>query len=194
MKKVLVICLLFSGCFAHSQVYDKLLESTMRVESDGKTCSGALIKKDGDVGVVLTAAHCVGTEARVTFYGPRGFNGKVLKKDVDLDLALVQITGHMPYKTLSMARNVLLFEKVYATLQVTPWFPVEGMFAGLNNYGGDIRATFSIPAKSGGSGAVVVNSEGNIVGLLTNSDTVVSYGASIDQIKVFLEEVYGNSF
>ena len=150
-------------------------------------CSGIAIAPHR----ILTAAHCL--SADYPMYAD-GLPAKILKVNLQDDLALLATSGTRPLLTIS-PESIQLYDRLTAigyaygnprlsVLQVAP-------FQLHMRDPGDARSTIGIlvqPGYIGGmSGGPLVNAEGQLVGIIQRrADEGVGYGVGVEVLRVFL--------
>jgi serine protease Do len=124
-------------------------------------------------GLVLSTIHDVETfhDIKVTLYDGREITGDVIKKDINLDLALIDIgSGVEDAISLAEGRNLLgMGERVYSV--GCPVNLVGSVFAGIIN-GPPRRVNeltywqVNMEIHPGSSGSPVFDVQGNLVGIV----------------------------
>jgi serine protease Do len=124
-------------------------------------------------GLVLSTIHNVDTfhEIKVTLYDGRQISGDIIKKDIDRDLALIDIGAAVESSiSLKKGRNILgMGERVYSI--GCPVNLVGSVFSGVIN--GPPRKVKQLPfwqvnmeIHPGSSGSPVLDVQGNLVGVV----------------------------
>jgi serine protease Do len=124
-------------------------------------------------GLVLSTIHDVETfhDIKVTLYDGREITGDVIKKDINLDLALIDIGSGVEHAiSLAEGRNILgMGERVYSV--GCPVNLVGSVFAGIIN-GPPRRVNeltywqVNMEIHPGSSGSPVFDVQGNLVGIV----------------------------
>ena len=184
------------------------------------SASGAVVKKFKDIAFILTAGHFCSNESEESIipkYDDKEvvrafsvilqdfqFPASIVKIDRLNDLCLVKVVDpdikKMRIERLSVARKMpYVGEEIYtvsAPLGVfSPWtrHHFKGYFSGCDDYF-DIKLTFcfyTIPATEGSSGSLVLNSSGEIVGMIQmalGGFENISLGIENYKIDSFLKE------
>jgi S1-C subfamily serine protease len=172
---------------------EQILDSLVLVQNGDELGSGVLINPNG---YLLTAAHVVKDEERVAVHLRSGQNldGKVLRRDALLDLALVKIPGRglrsLPLQEAEpeegqMVYGVgLLLEEQRLTYYITPGKALAQPVRGL------LRCDADLPV--GNSGGPFLNERGEVVGLIAwkvyskKDQATTSYGADVASLRKFL--------
>ncbi|QLE59374.1 tetratricopeptide repeat protein [Nostoc sp. TCL26-01] len=141
--------------------------------------TGVIIKKEGDIYTVLTAAHVVATQAKYELVTPDGqrypLNYSTVKKLPDVDLAVVQFTSSQNYPVAKIGNSD---ESPEGTTAYVAGFPKTGFFNTVYNFvPGQITANASKPQRDGYalaynnltlpgmSGGPVLNDKGELIGI-----------------------------
>ena len=158
-----------AGMIEHSH------ESVVQVRSWGRgTGAGVIWDKDG---LVLTNHHVVaggrrGARVRVVLHGGRTFDAEILKRDRNLDLALLRISdGDLPAAPVGDSDALRVGELVYAIGH--PWGRLGTVTAGIvsglgvvRRPGGRARYIQSdVALAPGNSGGPLLNARGEVVGI-----------------------------
>ena len=158
-----------AGMIEHSH------ESVVQVRSWGRgTGAGVIWDKDG---LVLTNHHVVaggrrGARVRVVLHDGRTFDAEILKRDRNLDLALLRISdGDLPAAPVGDSDALRVGELVYAIGH--PWGRLGTVTAGIvsglgvvRRPGGRARYIQSdVALAPGNSGGPLLNARGEVVGI-----------------------------
>ncbi len=135
------------------------------------SATGFFVTPDGHL---LTSYHVVENASRLQVVTPKGtFPARVVKSDPANDLALLKVSGNFSCLPLQSSRG----ERVGAAV-FTVGFPniglqgrepklAEGSIASLSGVQDDPRYfQISVPIQPGNSGGALVNSKGNVVGVI----------------------------
>jgi S1-C subfamily serine protease len=125
-------------------------------------------------GYALTSYHVVSKAARVQLWtGSSTLPARLVKSDPANDLALLKVSGTFPALPLQASRGVELGETVFTvgfpniTLQGMEPKLTEGKISSLSGVQDDPRYfQISVAAQPGNSGGALVNSKGNVVGVV----------------------------
>ena len=142
--------------------------------------SGFVVSEDG---LIVTNAHVVGREdkVQVRFVNGQSYTGEVLGRDELLDLAVVQVRSRLPFQvmTLGDAGSIRPGDEVVAL-----GFPLSdalgrdytvttGVVSSHRTYGSVERIQTDAAINPGNSGGPLVNSEGQVIGV--NTETYAKY-------------------
>ena len=125
-------------------------------------------------GYALTSYHVVKDAARVQLWtGSSKFPARLVKSDPANDLALLKVSGKFPALPLQSSRGVELGETVFTVgfpnvpLQGMEPKLTEGKISSLSGVQDDPRYfQISVAVQPGNSGGALVNSKGNVVGVV----------------------------
>lgn len=158
--------------------------------------SGSLVYVDHEYGYVLTNWHVVRSGIEIDVRFPDGFNstGTTVKMDADWDLALVRI-----------------WKPKVDPLLVAGVVPIPGDLLTIAGYGqGTFRAAqgkcihyaapdalrpfemveVSVEARQGDSGGPILNTRGELAGVLFGAGDGATTGSHIGRVKRFLDETF----
>ena len=163
--------------------------------------SGFVVSNTTTGSIIATAAHvCMAEDPRaemeysITDIDGKSYEGKLLKTQIKGDMCVLYVKNlHKP--ALKMAnRAPRPGDKVYniaAPLGIfnAQMVPIlEGRYNGLGPKG---RAIYSLPAAGGSSGSMILNSNFEVIGMLTAVQTqfrTITIGPSYKGLKKFLRE------
>jgi TPR repeat protein len=125
-------------------------------------------------GYALTSYHVVSKAARIQLWtGSSTFPARLVKSDPANDLALLKVSGKFLALPLQASRGVELGETVFTlgfpniTLQGMEPKVTEGKISSLSGVQDDPRYfQISVAVQPGNSGGALVNSKGNVVGVV----------------------------
>lgn len=149
-------------------------------------------------GLILTNAHVVEKgDITIKTYSGEIYNGTVIKSDPSIDLALVSFDSKSDGFTLS---TVSLYKgmpvmTVGNPLGLPQWSFSEGRVQTPTlAYEGQQKDLYTgiqtdAEVKGGGSGGPLLDSAGELVGIVRASDGVYSYAVRLEDIKIFLEGI-----
>jgi len=173
------------------------------------SASGVVFDFDDENSFILTADHFCNpdellisissqddppSDIWITDHNGRSMLAEIVYSDPASDLCLLKSKLKVDTKIPLSNSMPKVGEKVYsieAPLSIRPKgvsLHFEGIFSGCQSKS---RCFFTIPSESGSSGSLILNSDGEIVGMIqmTIIDfNAVSIGAGIESIRSFLEE------
>jgi len=120
-------------------------------------------------------------------------DAKVIKKDVDSDLCLLEIKGKVG-KKIKLAKNGLKYgEHVYNFAAPYGIFNHDMVMIFEGRYTGDLHGShfFNFPARPGSSGSPVLNETGELVSIIHSASTQmesVAIGTKYKMLRSFLRE------
>jgi S1-C subfamily serine protease len=170
MKKLLVVMfvVILSACHLNEggsimQKHVEMLYPVVRIDA-GALGSGVVILSQENYSLILTAKHVVGLKRKVkiVFYPDEvEYDGKVIKRSKDHDLALIRVEHYHPY-VAKFALNLCppVFTKVYKVgggLGLEP-FPGEGIVTGIDDY---VMTVSSLIIFGDSGGALFVKEDGH---------------------------------
>ncbi len=135
------------------------------------TGTGFFVTEDG---YILTNFHVVENANSVKVkHGGQLYDAEVVRKDLGADLAVIKIKGKFKPLVLADSRSVKLGQKVFTlgfpkiNLQGEEPKFTEGSVSGLYGMQDDAaRFQISVPVQPGNSGGPLVNSAGEVVGII----------------------------
>jgi S1-C subfamily serine protease len=135
-------------------------------------------------GYALTSYHVIKQAAHVQLLTPTGvFPASIIKTDAANDIALLKASGKFPSLPLQLSRSVELGETVFTVgfpniaLQGLEPKLTEGKISSLSGVQDDPRYfQISVAVQPGNSGGALVNSKGNVVGVVAAK---LSVGAAL---------------
>ncbi len=161
--------------------------------------SGFVVSEDG---LIVTNAHVVGREDRVQvrFVNGRSYTGEVLGRNELLDLAVVQVHSRLPFEvmTLGDAGSIRPGDEVVAL-----GFPLgdelgrdytvtTGVVSSRRTYGSVERIQTDAAINPGNSGGPLVNSEGRVIGVNTETYAKyegISFAISVSEVRKNLDSL-----
>ena len=189
-----------------SKIYDKLLQSTVRVSVGNSGASAVLISEDG---YILTAAHVIDAigdvEGEVRLHDGSVYNAKCLGKDVAKDYGLMKIepTKKLVFSKMGTASNLakdeacLMFGHPASSEDDRPAIARIGFYKGIND--NDYLKTTCV-MMPGDSGGPLFDLNGYVVGICSyiNRGLDQNYYPSVDNVKKNWEklikgEVFNNT-
>ena len=163
--------------------------------------SGFVVSNTETGSIIATAAHvCMAESAlasmeySITDIDGKFYEGKLLKTQVEGDICVLYVKNLYKPALKIANRAPRPGDKVYNIAAPLGIFSVqmvpilEGRFNGTDPKG---RAVYSLPAAGGSSGSMILNSNFEVVGMLTALHTqfpTITIGPSYDNLKVFLRE------
>jgi len=182
------------------RVYEQVSPAVVAVDTSDGSGSGSIISADG---LVLTNAHVVGSDTRVTvrLADGRTFDGDVVGYARDrIDLAAIRLRGNptnLPTVTLAPAGSVRVGQRAFAIgspfgLQGTL---TVGIVSRIDLDRGLIQTDAAI--NPGNSGGPLLNSDGQMIGVNTSIFTTSREGGNIgigfaiptNEVEQFIAEV-----
>jgi S1-C subfamily serine protease len=123
-------------------------------------------------GYVLTTASNLGDAVSVTFVPTPGktAEGRVMRKDADLDLALLKVDEPLPSALPLQPRRVAVGDKVYG---VAPSGVVAGTITATKSAGGHDQ----VKLDGASAGSPVLDGNGNVIGMLQPNGNWLSIGS-----------------
>lgn len=187
------------------RILDRLRKTSVVIKTLSGLCSGNIIHKRDQEMLVLTAAHCFRSDliAIITDYKHVERVGYLKDIDVFNDIALVSVMGKdTSLPTLRISSNsLIIYERVYMVghPKGLRWMPSVGYFSGIKTFlltnGRLFRYRnfykFWLEADFGNSGSAIVNSNMEVVSILTNgslSNKVYTFGPTLGAIREFLSK------
>jgi serine protease Do len=174
----------------------KLLDNSVIVSCDNSYGSGVALNNR----TILTASHvATNDEVNISTYHNESIKGKVIKRDADLDLALIQIDKNDKFENIELSKEATDGQSILVignpsglnfTLQ-------KGIISNLSRYvsSNGIKSYIQISASinAGNSGGGVFDKNGDLVGIVLrkaeeNNMEGIGYAIGYYQIKPFLEE------
>ena len=120
-------------------------------------------------------------------------NARVIKKDVDSDLCLLEIEGRVG-KKVRLAKNALEYgEPIFNFAAPYGIFNRDMVMIFEGRYTGDLHGShfFNFPARPGSSGSPVLNESGELVSIIHSASTLmesVAIGTKYKMLRSFLRE------
>ncbi|MFS4455669.1 trypsin-like peptidase domain-containing protein [Maribacter sp. 2304DJ31-5] len=173
------------------ELYDKLLEPTVRVQVGSMWASAVVVSEDG---YILTAGHVIdaveGKETNVTLSDDTVYKAICLGKDVDADYGLMKIetTKKLAFAEMGNADGLakdetcLMFGHPETSEKGHPAIGRIGFYKGINK--GDYLKT-SCLMMPGDSGGPLFDLNGKLIGICSYIDSGLgeNYYASIKNVK-----------
>jgi S1-C subfamily serine protease len=136
------------------------------------TGTGFFITPDG---VLITSAHVVKGAKRISVRkGPRAFEAKVIRVDPANDIAVLKSQGNFPALAIASSKGAKLGEPIFTigfpNTQLQGYEPklTRGEINSLTGIQDDLRFfQVSVPVQPGNSGGPLLNSDGDVVGIVT---------------------------
>ena len=171
--------------------------------------SGLAIKSDGRFSYILTAEHFCDpismsdtghtmseqpTDFMVTNHAGKSFPADIVYSDSNFDLCIIRSkikineVVHLSLKIPKLGEKVYALSAPQGMKENNVTFHFEGSFSGCTST--DL-CYFTIPATSGSSGSLVLNKEGNIIGMIQmtiRGFENISMGVGSRTIRQFLNE------
>lgn len=162
------------------------LKFTVKIETDKALGTGVIVGKD----LVLTAAHVVGSNLKVTFNGDyKAYDAEVIKLDESLDLALLKT--EIPSEGVKISdEDVKLLDAIYiigTPLGISDVFSYGRVSKLDQGYLHQLDASIN----NGNSGGPVFNENGELVGIVKskrNDANNVAYMVQLKQIKALIKQ------
>lgn len=167
---VFLICMIFIPNPVYAMNFDPevLYNSVMVVYTKSSVGSGFAINEN----TIITNAHVVENSRDVTIklYSNKSITGKVVKKDKDRDLALIEVEEELTPLNFNTDENLAIGTEVYAigAPKDIPYTMTKGIISAKNRKIGNynyIQIDASINA--GNSGGPLVNENGEVIGINT---------------------------
>ena len=190
---VLLFLLLISfSAYAINFTPEETYNSVVVVYTETGVGSGFSIREN----LIITNAHVVGNNEKVAInlYDGTTINGKVIKSDIDKDLALIKIDKTLVPLNINK-ENISIGQEVYAigAPKDMPYTKTKGIISALdrkigkNNY---IQIDASV--NSGNSGGPLVDDSGDVIGIITlkASDAEgIGFAINTKDINNFIDDV-----
>ena len=190
---VLLFLLLISfSAYAINFTPEETYNSVVVVYTETGVGSGFSIREN----LIITNAHVVGNNEKVAInlYDGTTINGKVIKSDIDKDLALIKIDKTLVPLNINK-ENISIGQEVYAigAPKDMPYTMTKGIISALdrkigkNNY---IQIDASV--NSGNSGGPLVDDSGDVIGIITlkASDAEgIGFAINTKDINNFIDDV-----
>lgn len=148
--------------------FERMLDSTVKLDADGRLCSGVTVLRDG---LILTNAHCAAADAKtieVTLRDGRKFIGLILVRDEAADVMVVAVRARA-LVTTPLHCNVLVAQGDDVIAIGHPggmlWSLTRGVIVALDR--GDDKRWHQIDAMVwfGNSGGPLFDRLGRLIGL-----------------------------
>jgi serine protease Do len=174
-----------------SKIYDKLLNSVVRVNMGSYSASAVIISKDG---YILTAAHVIdavgGKEAEIRLHNGSTYMAKCLGKNKSADYGLMKIESKekLVFSEMGTASDLakdetcLMFGHPASIEKERPAIARIGFYKGINDKGYLKTSCIMMPGDSGGP---LFNLNGQVVGICSNIRVALdeNYYPSVDNVK-----------
>jgi serine protease Do len=174
-----------------TKIYDKLLQSTVRIEVRNSAASAVMVSEDG---YILTAAHVIeavgGSYANIRLHDGSTYRAKCLGMDKKGDYGLMKIEpkGKLVFSEMGTASTLakdeacLMLGHPASKEEERPAIGRIGFYKGINE--NDYLKTTCI-MMPGDSGGPLFNLEGQVVGICSyiNRGIEENYYPSVDNIK-----------
>lgn len=147
-----------------------MLERTVRIETDSGSGAGVVISPDG---IVVTAAHVVAgsVDVKVFVGGQRQVAGRVVRRAITQDLALVQIDERLPSPCLPISKTVVVGSDVVAigspAGQLLTQSVTKGVVSGIRDVEGVRVIQTDASINPGNSGGPLLAPDGGVLGVVT---------------------------
>ena len=175
-------------------------EITVRIEGPSSG-SGAIALRNGNTYTVLTNAHVVAKAGSYTVMMPNGdrysINASSITRLPELDVAILSFTSSSSYRVAELGSSSVKdgqtvcvggWTRSGGTLGQRVFVSTEGILTETNSrLPQGYSLTYTNLVRAGMSGGPILNQQGQLIGInglvrLTNSDTVVASGISIDDV------------
>ena len=151
-------------------LYEQVRQGTFQVRASNSLGTAVLLRTDG---IAVTNAHVVGKETAVIvlLHDGAALDAKVLSLNEHEDLALLEIAG-LPESIQAIeleAEVPMIGSEVYAVGHPLGlgWTISRGIISGLPIINGRPMVQTDAPISPGNSGGPLVDSRGNVVGIVT---------------------------
>jgi serine protease Do len=148
----------------------KNVQSLVRITSDTEIGSGFFVKPN----LILTAYHVIegSTDVRIDMYTGKTIIGKVINHDSKNDIAMIEVTDLGIPVTINTDIHVGQTEISYGYPMGIDATANKGIVSAINN---DIQ--ISSPVNNGDSGGMLLDSNGDVIGLVKSRLSSISNGA-----------------
>lgn len=200
----------FSEPVVEESGLDNAIRSSVAIkavnEFGGSMGSGVLLSQDG---YIITCAHLFVTTKDITskditvhlYDDPIDYKVKIIGMSTDLDLALLKIQNlprhNLSFVKLMNPKSIKLGMEIYVIGDPLGlnWTVSKGVVSFLHRPMGEIDyLQFAAPATFGNSGGPIVNSKGELVGLVSrmiiNPSDSLKFAVTNDHIIEFIDKLY----
>jgi Trypsin-like peptidase domain len=202
----LIFCILADRSFAAStssvgpDLFEKTRKEIIILAADGGVCAGTHLGN----GLVLTSAHCVPYNFFKEVFAAENLSqplvARLLARDKEADLALLRVEGltgpglkvRSSTKTLRRMESVMTIghpglaprkDFTEQEAKILAFTPTRGEVSNYN----DQWTRLDIRVFPGNSGGPVLDSEGEIVGVISNLNSTFAHSTSLEKIEKFLD-------
>ena len=171
---------------------DEVFDSVVVIYSSGGSGSGFAIDKN----LILTNSHVVGSDSSVTvvLYDGTKTRGKVIKRDENIDLAIVSVNEEFtPLVTDASALSV--GQDVYAigAPKDMPYTMTKGIVSSVDRTLGFNKYTqIDASVNSGNSGGPLLNDDGKVIGIITmkiSEAEGIGFAVRVADINNFINDI-----
>lgn len=181
MASVLHRLLFRNGLF--DDILPNVMPSVVLVHRGDALGSGACVLQKNGISYIITNAHVVGNKTTFGLIkddGTPNFEGQLLAKDDELDLAIVTTTRLLP--PLSINTNIVLGQPV-AVIGAPLGFTESVTVGVISSLKRDKWIQLDAPINPGNSGGPVINENGEIVGVVVAKIPKIGSGDSLTPIE-----------
>ncbi len=193
LSMILLFMLLISfSAYAINFTPEETYNSVVVVYTETGVGSGFSIKEN----LIITNAHVVGNNKNVAInlYDDTTIKGKVVKSDIEKDLALIKIEKSLaPLNTNE--ENINIGQEVYAigAPKDMPYTMTKGIISALDRkLGQNTYIQIDASVNSGNSGGPLVDDSGNVIGIITlkaNDAEGIGFALKASEILAFVDGV-----
>ncbi len=188
----LFVLLISFSAYAINFTPEETYNSVVVVYTETGVGSGFSVKED----LIITNAHVVGNNKNVeiNLYDGTAIKGKVIKSDIDKDLALIKIEKSLTPLNIN-EDNLSIGQEVYAigAPKDMAYTMTKGIISALDRQlGKNTYIQIDASVNSGNSGGPLVDDTGNVIGIITlkaNDAEGIGFALKTSEILVFLEGV-----
>ena len=191
LSMVLLFMLLISfSAYAINITPEETYNSVVVVYTETGVGSGFSIREN----LIITNAHVVGNNKNVAInlYDDTTIKGKVVKSDIEKDLALIKIEKSLaPLNTNE--ENINIGQEVYVigAPKDMPYTMTKGIISALDRkLGQNTYIQIDASVNSGNSGGPLVDDSGNVIGIITlkaNDAEGIGFALKASEILAFVD-------
>lgn len=155
---------------------------TVRVMTQGPSGSGVLIKRNGPIYTVLTAAHVIknsnpGEEAYATTYDGEAhlLDTQMMRTGTKADIAIATFFSHKSYRVTDVGnfKSLDILDEIYVggypftdqALSVSTITLTRGEVASIGRFNDGYGFSYTAVTKTGMSGGPILDQEGQLIGI-----------------------------